>query len=379
MNPAWTSEEVFFNGDQYFERLMEDIGRARELITVEMYIFNDDELGNLLASCLIAAHQRGVKVQILIDGVGSYGFEARLAHRFKEAGVMVKYFNPLPFLQPFYGQLSFARKVNVFLNRVLRMNQRNHRKIITIDHEILFTGSFNFASEHTHYSHSEIWKDMGVRTSGPLVKFAILNFKRNWKFRDFVRYKKQFKGTKVSWRYTPLRLNHTLIMKRYFYKEFIRRINKSQRRVWFITPYFIPKRSVIKALGKAANRGVDVRILISRKSDVWLFETLQTFYYPYLIKAGVKVFHYTDTVLHAKNYIIDDWTTVGSTNLNHRSLLHDMEVDVVIQQKENLKLIEENFLASCEKQPMVSMDELSLRPLKQKFLTQLFFIFRYWL
>lgn len=357
---------------------MTEIGHARELITVEMYIFNDDELGNLLATSLIKAHKRGVKVQVMVDGVGSYYFQGPLSERFKAEGIAIKFYNPLPFLQPLYGKLSLARKLNIFIQRFLRVNKRNHRKIITIDAEILYTGSFNFTAEHTRLSRTEIWKDMGVRVSGPLVKFALLNFKRNWKFRDYIRYKKQIKGTLPAWKRIPLRLNHSLSMKHFFSRDFIRRINKSQHRVWFITPYFIPKRSVIKALGKAAGRGVDVRLLISRKSDVWLFQTLQTFYYPYLIKAGVKVFQYTDTVLHAKNYIIDDWMTIGSTNLNHRSMLHDMEVDMVIQDVRNKQLIADNFLASSEKQPLITMDALLARPWKQKLLTRLFFIFRYW-
>lgn len=243
----------------------------------------------------------------------------------------------------------------------------------------MYTGSFNITAEHTRYHIENPWKDMGVRITGEHVKFAVLNFKKNWKLRDYYRYKKQFKQSLgVNWRKSPLRLNHTLFMKRYFYKNFIHKILKSEQRIWLMTPYFIPKRRLIRALGKAAKRGVDVRLLISYKTDVQFFKWLQYFYYAYLLKKGVKVYQYTDSVLHAKNYIIDDFMTIGSTNLNHRSLMHDLEVDLVIQDDANKKKIEEHFIASTLSQKSITLEGLKQRPLWDRALSRLFFLFKYW-
>lgn len=379
MSSIWTSEEVFFNGDDYFKSLLRDIDQAREYITVEVYIFKDDVLGLEIAQHLLDAQNRGVRVQVIVDGLGSYQFQNRFSHLLADSGMSVKLYNPLPFLHPFYGKLSTYRKFQIFVTRALRLNKRNHRKIITLDYHIMYTGSFNFSVEHTQLSHEKAWQDMGVRVTGPAVNYAVLNFKRSWKLRDYFRFKKQMIGVqRIKWRQSPLRLSHTLFMKRFFYENFVRRINRAHSRIWFTSPYFIPKRRVIKALGRAARRGVDVRLLVSSKSDVKLFRTLQFFYFPYLIKAGVKVFQYTDTVLHAKNYIIDDWMTIGSTNLNHRSMLHDMEVDLVIQEKRNLILIEEHFKHCSEAQPLITAELMKARPFKDRLLSQLFFIFRYW-
>ncbi|MCM2351192.1 MAG: phospholipase D-like domain-containing protein [Bacteriovoracaceae bacterium] len=379
MSTFWETEEIYTNGDDYFDHLLKDIDQAQNYITVEMYIFNDDILGKKIAAHLINAHMRGVKVQIIVDGVGSYTFFNKLHVIFQKKGIMVKMYNPLPFYHPFYGKLNPIRKFKIFRTRLWRINRRDHRKIVTIDNSIMYAGSFNFTAEHTRYHIDTPWKDMGVRVTGEHVGFAVLNFKKNWKLRDYYRYKKQIRGQQaINWRNSPLRMNHTLFMKRFYYKNFIQRIDQAQARVWLMTPYFIPKRRLIRALGKAAKRGVDVRILISQKTDIQFFKWLQYFYYAYLLGKGVKVYQYTDSVLHAKNYIIDDFMTIGTTNLNHRSFLHDLEVDLVIQNDENKRKIEEHFIASTLSQKSITLDGLKQRPLWDRALSRFFFFFKYW-
>jgi cardiolipin synthase len=314
-----------------------------------------------------------------VDGVGSYTFFNKLHVIFQKKGIMVKMYNPLPFYHPFYGKLNPIRKLKIFRTRLWRINRRNHRKIVTIDNSIMYAGSFNFTAEHTRYHIDTPWKDMGVRVTGEHVGFAVLNFKKNWKLRDYYRYKKQIRGQQaINWRNSPLRLNHTLFMKRFYFKNFIQRIDQAQTRVWLMTPYFIPKRRLIRTLGKAAKRGVDVRILISQKTDIEFFKWLQYFYYAYLLGKGVKLYQYTDSVLHAKNYIIDEFMTIGTTNLNHRSFLHDLEVDLVIQDDENKRKIEEHFIASTLSQKSITLDGLKQRPLWDRALSRFFFFFKYW-
>lgn len=379
MSGIWKTEKVFFDGDEYFDSLVEDIDRAKNYISVEMYIFNDDMLGKKLTAHLISAQQRGVKVQMVVDGIGSYSFFDKLHGLFLKKGILVKIYNPLPLYHPYYGKLTFLKKMYVFGTRLWRLNRRNHRKIITIDNQIMYAGSFNITAEHTKYHQEKAWKDMGVRVTGEHVNFAVLNFKKIWKLRDYYRYKKQNRQSmNINWRSSPLRLNQTVYMKRFFYKNFLQRIQRSNNRIWLMTPYFIPKRRMIRALGKAAKRGVDVRIIISRKTDVKFFKWLQYFYYAYLVKKGVKVYQYTESVLHAKNYIIDDFMTIGTTNLNHRSFIHDLEVDLVIQDEDNKKKVEEHFLASIEEQHSITLDNLSKRPLWDRLLSRLFFLFKYW-
>ena len=176
-----------------------------------------------------------------------------------------------------------------------------------------------------------------------------------------------------------MRLNQTVFMRRFLYKDLIWRMNRAKKRIWLMTPYFIPKRSLIKAIGKAALSGADVRILISYENDVKLFKWLHYFYFRYLMKKGVSIYHYDKSILHAKCYIIDNFITIGSSNLNHRSLLHDLEVDMTIQNKNNKFVIESNFMNSLNEEKKITIEYLTNRPWLDKILSKFIFLFRYWL
>lgn len=380
MSMTWASEEVFFEGDLYFRRLIEDIGKAQSSITIEVYMFSDDALGLKIQEALIKARARGVQVQVIIDGIGSHNLGRSFFERFHQAGVRIKIYNPLPLYHPLYGKLNWSKKFFVLNKRTFRINKRNHRKIFIIDSEILYTGSFNISATHSKEHFESPWQDMGVRVTGSNVEFATLNFKKNWKLRDYYRYRKHLKKKKQKfhWKSFPLRLNQTLLMRRFFYQDLIKRLRGAEKRIWLTTPYFIPRRKLIKLLTLAARRGVDVTILISDKSDVPIFRTLQYFYYDYLLKKGVKIYHYTNTILHAKNFIIDDWMTIGSSNLNHRSFLHDLEVDLIISQEENKKLICDYFQKSLHEENRITQKVLDERPWYDKLLGKIFFIFKYW-
>lgn len=379
MDKYWDSEDIFFNGDQYFDQMFKDIDEARELITIEVYIFNDDFIGKEMASRLIQAHKRGVKINLMVDGIGSYDFFDKLYARFSAVGIPVKIYNPLPFIHPYYGKLNLRKKLQTFLTRMWRLNSRNHRKIFTIDRHIMFTGSFNVSAEHTSHHHEKSWKDMGVRVTGENVRLALFYFKKIWNFREFLRYRKvvsHLLGKKNK--NSPLRLNHSLFMRRFYYRDLLYKINHSESRIWLMTPYFIPKSRLIRNLAKAAQKGCDVRIIISARSDVKFFQSLQYFYFPYLMQKGVKIFLYDQTILHSKNFIIDDWITVGSSNLNHRSFLHDLEVDLSIQNQSNKEKIETNFIESATVENELTIEHLKQRTVFDKLLSRLFFLFKYW-
>lgn len=380
MTPFWDSEEIFLNGDEYFTRLLADIAAAQKEITVEMYIFNEDALGFKVTKALQDAHERGVKVQVMVDGFGSFHFYGKLFGLFKGKGIKTKLYNPLPFIHPYFGNLSLRNKVSVFFTRFLRLNQRNHRKIIIIDQHILYTGSFNITIEHTSRAPGETWKDAGVRVSGANVNLAVLNFKRLWSFRDYLKYRKSLRKNSAAtdWKKSALKINSSIITRRMFYRDFLKRIKEARSHIWLTTPYFIPKHRLIRELGKASDRGVDVQLLTTSKTDVELFRTLQFIYYPELLKRGVKVFQYQDTILHGKIYIVDDWVSVGSTNLNHRSLMHDLEADVILQEEKNIHLMKEDFLRSVSSGFPVTLEVLKSRALADRLLSKLYFIFKYW-
>lgn len=377
---TWESEKLFFEGDDYFESILHDMDSAQKCVTIEMYIFEQDEIGELFLNKMIALKRRGVQVQVIVDGVGSYHFFDRYYGELLANGVEVKMYNPLPFYHPTFGNLSVFQKIKLLGVRIWHMNKRDHRKIIIIDESILYTGSYNITADHSSHFNKSAWLDAGVRLTGDAVKFAVLSFKRGWKLQEGRRYKKQLKKRyKLNWKRMPLRLNTTIRMRMFLARDIKKRIKTSTSRIWITTPYFIPTRSFIKEIARAARRGVDVRLLISAKTDVKIFNFLQYFYYPYLLKNKVKVFRYTPRILHAKNYIIDDWMLLGTTNLNHRSLIHDLEVDTVIGEHDNKVKLANHFQEECQRVTMLTTEELKKENILTRFVTSLFFIFRYWM
>jgi cardiolipin synthase len=380
MARKWDTEEVFLDGDAYFERLMADIRSAKESLTLEVYIFNDDVFGNLFADALIEARARGLRVQIIVDGVGSHNFYLRLHRRLVEAGVQIKVYNPLPFYHPFLGKMGLKKKLSALGFRLWRINRRNHRKIFIIDERIIYLGSFNVTAEHTHLHTEEKWKDIGARVTGEDVQYAVLQFKKLWKLRDYLRGLKSFRKRLPGfrWKDSSLRLNQSVISKGYYQRDLLKRIRNAKERIWLTTPYFIPTRKLIRELAKASRRGVDVKLLIASRTDVSLFRTLRAFYYSYLLKRRVRIFEYSQSVLHAKVFILDDWITLGSSNLNHRSFLHDLEADLSIQEKSNKQLITEDFIKSTATEVEITADYLKQRPWFDKLIARLLFLFKYW-
>lgn len=377
---TWKTEKLFFDGDDYFEALLHDMSLAQKSVTMEMYIFDQDEIGQLFIDKFIELRRSGIEVKLVVDGVGSYHFFDRYYGELLANHVEVKMYNPLPFYHPTFGILSLRQKIKLLFVRLSHINKRNHRKITIIDEEVMYTGSFNITADHSAHFNEYAWLDIGARVTGDAVKFAVLHFKRTWKFSDFRKYRKLLKKRfKISWKRLPLRLNSSVPMRIYLHQDLKKRIKAAKKRIWITTPYFIPTRSFIRELGMAAKRGVEVKLLISAKTDVKLFNFLQYFYYPFLLKKGVKIFRYTPRILHAKNYIIDDWMMIGTTNLNHRSFIHDLEVDTIICEDHNKIEMNNYFEYECSQVPMLTAEELKKENIFARFFTSLIFIFRYWM
>ena len=127
----------------------------------------------------------------------------------------------------------------------------------------------------------------------------------------------------------------------------LRRIARAERRIWITSAYFVPRTLVTLALKSAASRGVDVRVLVPQVSDVFFVPWLTRLYSVFLISFGVRFFEYVPSVLHAKSAIIDDWTFVGSSNFNHRSFIHDLELDVVLSRPESINAMAAQFEKDC--------------------------------
>ncbi len=322
----WTSEEICIDQADYFNRVCAAIRGAKRSISVEMYIFREDELGKSLLDAARAAAIRGVEVRIVVDGVGSPGWgPARIRHLAAD-GLQVRVYHPLPgILQALeLRQLTFAR-MRALLGSV---NKRNHRKLVLVDDEVAFVGSCNVAVAHRG------WRETAVVVAGGAIADLARSFELIWAFSQGSRVVRsrllRFRRQPVPTLNSPVRVNYTRRLRQRHNADLLARIERARQRVWITNAYFVPGPAMLAALVRAARHGCDVKILLPSKSDVSLVASVSRLFYRGLIRAGIEIYEYQPAMLHAKTLLIDEWACVGTTNLNHRSMYHDLEVDVVL-------------------------------------------------
>jgi cardiolipin synthase len=385
MIKTWDRILLFHSGDEFFTELISSIRRAKKSVTLEFYIFELDKVSEILFSELQLAVLRGCNVRLLVDGVGSFFWLDSIGKRCQREGILFRVYHPMPgFLHWFLHlpEVIFAKTPNVFR----RANRRNHRKTVVIDHQVAFLGSFNMTK--VHYANvvgpNKVWRDSGVKVQGEAVESLVAAFDLAWSFArrralfpihaNYVRGKIEII---LKWQ-NLLRVNANDKIRRHLYKDLCRRILHAHDHVYIATAYFLPKRAIAKALTKSAQQGVDVRILIPGPSDVPMVKWVARQLLYKLHQSGVKIFEYQPRVFHAKYMTIDNWSSIGSFNLNHRSLLHDLEVEAVLTDTESLSNINEQFqkdLRDCKPLDLRHHEKLSFW---QNWIAKTLFKLRYW-
>ena len=325
---------IFTDGRSFFDELFDDLKKAREYINLQFYIIASDPLGRQLRDILIERARAGVKVRVIYDYIGSFDARRRdFFQRMKENGVEVHSF----------FRLSFPSHVN-------RLNWRNHRKVVVIDGKIGYIGGMNVAERYMGSFDGGKWRDTAARITGPCVGALQYHFAVDWKFMghdllcDPVAGWSKDDGAEVSDATLQVLAsgpndrwgNMTLL----FYKA----ISTARRRVWLQTPYFLPSDGLMKALESAALAGVDVRVMMPRRSDSRILTYASHSYVEECLLAGVKVYLYEAGMLHAKVLIVDnDFSTLGSTNFDFRSLEHNFEENLVMYSNEANRILAQGF------------------------------------
>ncbi len=334
---SWTEEHLFDQGDAFFDALIQDIDQAHTSIDLEVYIFDDDSVGRRVVNALIQARSRGVAIRVLIDGIGSYASSVKHSQTLRQHGVPVRVYHPLPWQWQLY---SHSLKQGYTLEKALyflsRINRRDHRKLFLIDRQRLWTGSFNLSRVHLPITQGgEGWRDFGVCISGPRLQQVADDFDHFWQQHQHLKPRKRLP---YYWSTFSSGARH------HKNRLLIKMIDDAQRRVWIMSAYFAPNHKVVNALKRAAHRHVDVRIILPSRSDVRLFPRITATYYTDLLKAGINIYEYQSSVLHAKVFFADDSVILGSTNFNHRSFLHDLELDIGLSKANSKQLMETWFL-----------------------------------
>jgi cardiolipin synthase A/B len=327
-------------GTEYFPALVEAIDQAQYEIYFETYIFADDDTGKLVKKALKLAAQRGVQVRVLTDWFGTGHKAANRMHaELVEAGVEHRIFNPW-----------FTRGIT-----------RTHRKICVVDRAVAFVGGINinddmFADVGPRIELAAPRWDFAVSVRGPLVAAIHREAQTQWqrqghiglikRYQLFKEMRKVAKAASDTTVQAGFVVRDNLRNRTKIQKAYLHALGRARKSVLIANPYFAPGRKFRRGLAKAAQRGVEVVLLIG-VGEIWLQDAVAHSFYPKLLAAGVKVVEYRKTQLHAKVAVIDDdWATVGSSNVDGLSLFLNQEANVVIKDARFARALREKIEAA---------------------------------
>lgn len=311
--------KIHTDGYSFFHALLKEIASAKDHIHLDMYIFEDDALGNLVRDALVAKARQGVEVRLIYDDVGCWNVSNRFFERMREEGIEVAPFLPVRFP-------SFTSKVNY----------RNHRKMIVIDGRTGFIGGMNIALRYVKGTKTQPWRDTMLQITGSGVYSLQRAFLVDWYFvdRNLLSNRKYYPRPSEDGRSESLLQIVTSgpvtpypeIMQGY-----VRMILAAKKYIYIETPYLLPTDPVLFALKTAAAGGVDVRILVPLRSDTKFVEWAGRSFLREMVNAGVIVSYYKDGFLHSKMIVCDDAIcSCGSANVDFRSFENNFESNAFI-------------------------------------------------
>lgn len=342
------------NGDEFYPAMLRDIELAERSITIEAYIYWDGEIGLTFAKALAAAAQRGVKVKLLLDAIGSQSIGNEICKILEDSGCHLGWYNPIR------------------LTSLRRINHRTHRKSLIIDGFIGYTGGAGIADQWTGNAHdSEHWRDLQIRIEGPAVRPLQTGFAHNWlectgelvTGPDFYPQMPASGPLSLQTIMSSPETGSSAARVMYFLA-----ISAAKKTIDIANPYFVPDHTSIDLFRDAVKRGVRVRIMIAGSSNDTMVTRLNSLrLYGPLLKAGVKVYEYNRTMMHHKIMIVDGlWSTVGTTNFDNRSFSHNEENNVCACDQGFARELSDTYerdIAVCE---LVTLESWKRRPLPQK-------------
>ena len=336
--PIYQNTDVVFykEASEGIEAQKQALNQAKHFIFMEYHAIEDKQSFGELKEILARKAKEGVEVRLFYDDIGSIGFiNTDFIQRMEAEGIQCRVFNRL------------MPVLNVF------MNNRDHRKITVIDGKIGFTGGYNLADEYFNITHPYgYWKDTGVRLEGDAVRSLTVMFLEMWNYinhssEDYKQFmpqvyqKEPFEGDGFVQPYGDTPLDHETVGENIY----LNIINHAERYVYIFTPYLIIDNEMLVSLCNAAKRGVDVRIVTPGIPDKKMIFLLTQSHYEPLLKCGVKIYQYTPGFIHAKSFLCDDKIgTVGSINLDYRSLFLHFECGVFMYKTKALMQLKEDCM-----------------------------------
>jgi cardiolipin synthase len=346
---------ILNNGAETFRAIFEAIKNARHHIHLEYYIIDNDKIGNQLKDILIKKSLEGVEVRILVDDVGSWDIKEKFFNELRVAGIEI-----YPFMEVRFPRLTS------------RVNFRNHRKILIVDGKIGFTGGINVADRYIQ-GKPKIgpWRDTHLEITGDAVATMQVVFAADWYFviNENLAGEKYFlplteeNGTPVQISASGPDSDWENIEQAY-----LAAILSARKYVYLTTPYLMPPQTLVSALKTAALSGVDVRIIIPEKSDAITPKWCSFSYVEQFLEAGIKIYFYQSGFIHSKTLMIDDvFSTIGTTNLDFRSLETNFEINAFIYERKFTRLMLKYFIADLRNSREIKLADWEKRPWHFKF------------
>lgn len=358
--------QLLRDGREAFPAMLADIAGAQRQILLEMYWFDSDATGRRFAEALSGAAERGVEVAVMYDSLGSWEADEEMFDAMRARGVKVVEFNPL---KPWRYRF-----------RLDRLSIRDHRKILMIDGGVGYTGGLNISDKWAPEEEGgEGWRDDVVRVQGPATAGFVRCFHRTWDHEDGPPLALLSSAETAAAGEQAVRVlgEASFRQRREIVRAYISNIYRARERIWITNSYFVPNAVIMRALVRAARRGVDVRVLLPGKSDIEIVRIASRAIYERLMDAGVRVFEWNDNVLHAKTAVIDSvWSTIGTFNLDYRSVRTNLEVNVSVLDAGFGKLMERSFLRDLERSSEVDPDRFRFRSLSERLIESTLYGFR---
>ena len=354
---------VLVDGPATHEAMFDAIAAARDHINIESYIVESEGPGRQLADILIRKCAEGVRVNMIYDSYGSWTTRARYFAALRKAGVQLLEFNPL---NPFRHPIAWT------------MHLRDHRKLLIVDGRVAFIGGVNISSVYSTRKSAERaadrpmarWRDSHLRVEGPVVACLQRLFLQHWESNGGAELQPaDYSPELVSKGHQRVAVAACAAGRRRnpYYRALLGAIEGARYSVHVTASYFVPTRGLTRALTRAARRGVDVRLALPGVSDSWTSLAAGRSVYDRLLRAGVRIYERHNAMLHAKSVVIDGiWLTVGSSNMDWRSLLHNAEANVVVLDVTLAAEFEELFARDIAESREIRLAQWSARSWKSR-------------
>lgn len=331
-------------GEPYFSKLIELIEGAEESIQLQVYIFDEDETGKTIASKLIAARKRNIEVQMLLDGYASRGLSNAFKEQLRNAGVQLRFFNPIFKSEHFY----FGRRL--------------HHKVVVVDGYYALVGGINISNRYNDMPQDPAWLDWAILIEGDLAYdlHKLCNiFYAKWNKKIINLDKKRIQSRINTTLHCPMRIrrNDWVMNKNQISATYMEMLRNAQKEIIIMSSYFIPSDFIRLSMIAAIKKGVKIKLILAATSDVGIAKYAERHLYAWALRQGIEIYEYKTNVLHGKIAVSDSRiVTIGSYNINDISALASIELNIDVE--------ENNFASTVRSQleGIIQRDCLKVEP-----------------